>query len=931
MRAPKNSAKGSSGQSFVKGQFEELGWGAVLNPEHDLGTDLFIMARDSRRFDLGALVGAQVKNWKLEFDAPEHNEGEEGWWFSDSEEHFEYWLTHRVPHLLVFYSKDAKVCYWVHIEPGAVVSTGKLRKIFVPKAQTVDANHFDDLVAIATSVSSVVTWEGSAWSPGRDIPQESQLRYALIVPRLVAPHGNSSVEDVSAAQGIALVTAVRLGDISHRYKEAQPLLDSELSFKSDDAKWNLFAAFFEWTAKGLIGPLHDLAMDSEAPDLRAAHLATLTAALFERGEVREAIEILESTLDKHDDYNPVDYAWLNLHLARNLMQIGELRRAFDLALEVAPIGQIAVSDPTARLFAGIASDIVFSLSGWQAGDIESTIKARDTVASWWRSQTMTSGLAKQLENAFKSWADDKSVTFGASDETWARLRSATLISGHAADTSNWRYESALLAEHVLMLADSSDRAASALNLLRIAGHTKELTLAVDRMLERGPTDALDNALIQVDLERSTRDSMRSDLELLGLAGPLLSPEVADNTITWLLNELRDPMVRAQSLGLRFFYMEQLVTALARVYIASSVTTQATVRKHVAELPTIDDQLTAHNYASLLARIERQDWTDKQIAAMGARDVGDNFELRDALDDVIASRDPSFRSALEDRIKDGDSRALSSWGDVRDLSAGVAAGMMIRTAEAVRQQVVGARSGMHGFGGDSPLRTLVLLNIWYPDGADWAPVIEAVTEINSGPNDLAPGLDLMESHADRVPADVKEQLRTPLQRLSSTTTSSPFAGLSFGKSEVRGEAALLLVAFFPNELPEAQLLELLRGTPAQRAAAVRLIGDRHRVDDLPLFAVLATSDDAEVKAAVAAALSKWVALGLGGEAPLDLVRAIVSESGVRLAARVTSSVAQQERSKGAEELLELMENHRSAVVRGHVRVIRERWANLDKTV
>lgn len=108
--------------------------------------------------------------------------------------------------------------------------------------------------------------------------------------------------------------------------------------------------------------------------------------------------------------------------------------------------------------------------------------------------------------------------------------------------------------------------------------------------------------------------------------------------------------------------------------------------------------------------------------------------------------------------------------------------------------------------------------------------------------------------------------------------------------------------------------------------MRLVADRRRTDDLALLAVLATHDDAEVKAAVAAALANWVAIDLGGEAPLDLVRAIVQESGVRLAARVTSSVAQQERSRGADELLELLETHRSAIVRGHVRAIRERWAN-----
>ena len=30
MRAPKNEATGTAGQSFVKGQFENLGWGALV-------------------------------------------------------------------------------------------------------------------------------------------------------------------------------------------------------------------------------------------------------------------------------------------------------------------------------------------------------------------------------------------------------------------------------------------------------------------------------------------------------------------------------------------------------------------------------------------------------------------------------------------------------------------------------------------------------------------------------------------------------------------------------------------------------------------------------------------------------------------------------------------------------------------------------------
>ncbi|WP_158252375.1 DUF4365 domain-containing protein [Cryobacterium sp. Y29] len=190
MRAPKNNAKGTSGQSYVKAQFEEIEWGVAPNPEHDLGTDLLLMARDARRWDLGALVGAQVKNWSLDFAEPDVYNGVDGWWFAADEEHFEYWLTHRIPHIQVYYDKGGKVSYWVHITRDAVLSTGKRRKIFVPKAQTVDAEHLDELIAVATSGPTGETWEGSAWAPGQEIPSTSRFRYAMIVPRLIAPHGN---------------------------------------------------------------------------------------------------------------------------------------------------------------------------------------------------------------------------------------------------------------------------------------------------------------------------------------------------------------------------------------------------------------------------------------------------------------------------------------------------------------------------------------------------------------------------------------------------------------------------------------------------------------------------------------------------------------------------------------------------------------------
>ena len=53
MRAGQAGLTGSEGQVAVEQQFVRFNWGVARNPtEHDLGTDLWLMARDVRRFDL---------------------------------------------------------------------------------------------------------------------------------------------------------------------------------------------------------------------------------------------------------------------------------------------------------------------------------------------------------------------------------------------------------------------------------------------------------------------------------------------------------------------------------------------------------------------------------------------------------------------------------------------------------------------------------------------------------------------------------------------------------------------------------------------------------------------------------------------------------------------------------------------------------------
>lgn len=115
MRASKAGLTGVDGQLAVERQFVGLNWGVARNPiEHDLGTDLWVMARDERLFDLGAMLGVQVKTGQSWFRSPKQDESGQvaGWWFADSDgEHFKHWRDHNVPHILVLHEPESDKSY----------------------------------------------------------------------------------------------------------------------------------------------------------------------------------------------------------------------------------------------------------------------------------------------------------------------------------------------------------------------------------------------------------------------------------------------------------------------------------------------------------------------------------------------------------------------------------------------------------------------------------------------------------------------------------------------------------------------------------------------------------------------------------------------------------------------------------------------------
>lgn len=240
-RASEQEQKGSTGVSEVTAKFTRLGWGFAEITRHDNGSDLFLMARDARRFDLGLTVGAQVKAGPSYFGEPERDGAGQlqGWWFRDSDSrHVTDWLRHGLPHIVVMHDLDTRASYWVHVNAEAVVSTGAGSKILVPISNTVDEAHREDLLAVAATLRPAATWEGSVWEGVGSLPAVDRLRHALLVPRLIAPHPNAHPSaPIRPVQGVALLMQARLNDLAQFAKEHQEVPSLDKAVSSEDWTW----------------------------------------------------------------------------------------------------------------------------------------------------------------------------------------------------------------------------------------------------------------------------------------------------------------------------------------------------------------------------------------------------------------------------------------------------------------------------------------------------------------------------------------------------------------------------------------------------------------------------------------------------------------------------------------------------------------------
>lgn len=919
MRAPKNEATGTSGQSFVKGEFEELGWGAVPNPEHDLGTDLWLMARDENRFDLGALVGAQVKTGESYFKSPKNDEGSGaviGWWYAEEDDsHFDYWSEHTTPHVLVLRDAKTKTSYWVHVTSEVIQSTGKGNKILVPASQTVDESSREALTAVATSPSKAASLDGSAWGASWKVPQSDRLRYALMAPRLVAPHPNKGQVLPDATEAIAMLTQGRFSDLRgvaspDKRAEAKEVADP------DSYVWGLFDAAWKWVVSGDLSGLGDLA---ETTDHRyiAGAAAMRAAALIEHGQPGEALAAVRSVRSQ-EGLGTIDLAWLKSHESRCLVELGQLEGARDLALEVQKLRAIAPNDPTANALVAVTTALVFDTSGFGTRDVGELIQSIDTSTRWWRSQTIASGLERYFDKQFDNWGRDSSVTWAATDTVWTSLRSATLLAGLSADHGGWRNAMSLLARRELMKATSADTdiILEALTDLLRAGAKSQLVLAVRKLGDDGPVEPLVALAGSLRLESTPRSYLGSVLAFLRYAGDFAEAANADRHAEWLLSTLENPAQLRDRLKPLFLIETALLESLGGLMRSISPTMKRRVMDHILRLPAIEDQSLASGYGRLVALVGDDQWSEGDRAQLSAR-TDDNWELQDDIHGILAANDPDFRDGLQEKIRNGDLIALGNFGKVTDLPGDVAEAAIQHLVTRIETQVEQARKGSYGLGGPELGQALVVLNAWHREVARWDVVEMLLSEHMSHPSHIIDTLQSLGKVAEQITFSEKVLLKPILEEITQRPAYERDTAFIPLNSSPQSAARLALLRIFPDEVADSTIQDLLAGSDSDREVAATVAGERRANGDRNLLSSLARDVHPQVRVAAIVGLAKWFASEDYVPATAAVVTGLVRLGGPLTATQVSGCLLGMPKSEARDALLRSLANQPSALVRARV--------------
>jgi hypothetical protein len=922
MRAPENESTATAALSYVEGDFRRIGWGPMANAFHDLGTDLFIQVRDDRRFDRGLVVGAQVKGGPSWFEKPERTPDNvlEGWWFYEpNAEHFDDWVTHGLPHLIVLYDFEDRKSYWVHVTADRCVSTGKGCKILVPVNQTVDIAHLDALLDVATAQRAAGAFEQKVFhASAASAPPGRRLRYALLTPRLIAPHGNTGYQRAPEPEEyLALVVRRRSFQISGFQREFPDLLKPNKLKENSDWRWRFALAVGQWLDNDQTSDLRSLLLSAPSPTSRSAAAVVLAASYFESGDFSETQRLLDEFVEL-DFSSPVDLAWLLVHRATVRSELGEVAGARSDAARATQALRGDEDDPTAALLAGVAANILFVTAGFGSGDLANVINSNDTAPAWWRAQMLSWALGHFDDDVFKEWLNDDRLHFRASDEGWENLEASRLNALLSSDHQAWKSITARQGKHVIRSAHRQRddlRLLQGLDQLRRAGDGDSLTRALGVVWETGPVSVLREVAELGTVQSFTRSTASATLTSWGAAADALTEEHANELASWCIGILSNDETLSMfcaRFGATFRADSIAIKTLKQLLPIASAGIREQAARIVLEVPTHSN--LAQDWAWLVLAQDKETFSqiDPKSLRAKALEVEDHL-LKDALlRQLICNGDSEARSLLIQRAEH-DLSALEFIPDRGKFDKALARSLLEILANRVAQVRKDAARNSFGLGGVDAARLMISFNVLHPDVADWDTVFSFLSDSNVIADHKEDPVALLVAYFHRLDTDIRRRIEQVLPLL----LSSQFLSINSTKRHTEAAWQLQIISNHSTMAQERAVATLLVGDASQRRIAARLLGKGVAPSLSSALHPLLADDHRRVRASAAFALGRM--LGRAYEtngAWMPAVLQVTADSGALMPSSFLAGISDEPFAgpPGILDAIEALKSHGSFQVR-----------------
>lgn len=900
MRATEQEQTGGAGVSEVMGKFERIGWGPVRNEAHDLGTDLLVQARDSRRFDRGLIVGVQVKAGPTWFETEERDQdgGMVGWWYYESDaKHFDDWVTHGLPHLLILHDLEKDVSYWVHVTSDRVARTGKGCKILVPADQTVDREHLDDLLAVAAQQKAAPTVEGSAFGASAGVtPPARRLRYALIAPRLVAPHPNLGFErPITPEEALALIAQGRLHDLLTFAERHAEVPDPEQDAPSEDWRWSFVRALWVWATNDDITLLR-VALDS-APDTfaQAASAVILGCALLRQESHHEVIVLFDELIGR-DQLGPVDQAWLLVQRARVRADIGEVAGARADAADAQRHLVADADDVTGSALAAAAAWQLFSTADLGEGKLDEVLPASDTAVSWWRSQTISWALQEGSMRVFRAWAQDRSHRWSRGDPESLNLFAAELNADVTGEHGAWRAISALGARHRLITAASVDppSLADGLDELRRSGDAASVKLAVTHLWQLGPAEAVADAVNRIPGPESwTHTTAKANFDFWKAAGDLVAPDTATESALWCIGLLLgDSKAFVERVRPTFILKLPAADALASLLVAAEPEAHEAATQLLTGLGAIPEVL-AFSFSEVAGALDLDRVSSEGVRSLREFGTRDHGQVGSAVLGALADYgDESAKSEVVARTSAGELEALAAMGSITVLEEAGAERLVSKFEGMVRNTVDEAKRSTYGFGGFDGGYGLALFNLWFPSIARWDALLALLRDRRVAAEHKCGACEAIVAFADRLPEDVRRQLAAATDDIKATQVRDMPGGREMGGLPV---SLAVAIGILDGSEANRAVAQLAGGTIQERRDVANLLGRGWCKAMRPLLASLVADERVEVRVAAAHWIGRLAAKDPEDEVVVALVESLSEDRGVVVSRALITGIGREGRN------------------------------------